>query len=60
MDKIKLFFSECKAELKKVVWPTTDELFSSTWVVIISVIILTAFIYLVDLVYLYTVNKFFV
>jgi len=49
ISKIGNFFTEAKAELKKVSWPTQDELKDSTMVVIISVILLAAFIGIVDL-----------
>jgi preprotein translocase subunit SecE len=39
---------EVEVESKKVSWPTRNELRDSTIVVIIAVIILTAFVYVVD------------
>ena len=36
-------------ELKKVIYPTKDELIGSTWVVIITVIIVSLFLGIVDL-----------
>jgi len=49
LDKIKEFFKEVKVEVKKVVFPSKDELIGSTWVVIITVIIISAFLGIVDL-----------
>ena len=49
LDKIKEFFREVKIETKKVVFPTKDELIGSTWVVIITVLIISVFLGIVDL-----------
>jgi preprotein translocase subunit SecE len=51
MNKIKSFVINVKAEMVKVSWPSRDELLNSTMVVIVSVAILTAFIYIIDLLY---------
>jgi preprotein translocase SecE subunit len=56
MDKIKgignlkTFLEEVKVELVKCSWPTRKELFGQSVVVVISVIILGAFVGLCDLV----------
>lgn len=47
--KIKDFFREVKIETKKVNYPSKDELIGSTWVVIITVIVISAFLGIVDL-----------
>ncbi|HEB75259.1 MAG TPA: preprotein translocase subunit SecE [Nitrospirae bacterium] len=47
---IKNFLREVKLETKKVLFPTKDELIGSTWVVIISTIIVAVFLGLVDFV----------
>lgn len=49
LDKIKEFFREVKIETKKVVFPTKDELIGSTWVVIITIMIISVFLGIVDL-----------
>jgi preprotein translocase subunit SecE len=49
LDKIKEFFKEVKTEVKKVVFPSKDELIGSTWVVIITVLIISVFLGIVDL-----------
>lgn len=49
MQKIKEFFREVKIEIKKVVYPNRDELIGSTWVVIITVILVSIFLGGVDL-----------
>lgn len=49
MAKIFQFFKESKAELKKVVWPTKEDVFSSIKVVIISTIIVAIILGCLDL-----------
>lgn len=47
-NKIKIFLTETKNELKKVTWPTKEELKESTRVVIVASFVLTAFIGIID------------
>ena len=49
IKRIKDFLREVKIEIKKVVFPTKDELIGSTWVVIIVVLIISLFLGIVDL-----------
>jgi preprotein translocase subunit SecE len=49
VDKIKEFFREVKIEIKKVVYPSRDELMGSTWVVILTAIVISVFLGIVDL-----------
>ncbi|MFO7152726.1 MAG: preprotein translocase subunit SecE [Bacillota bacterium] len=42
------FLKEVRSELKKVTWPSKNELVSSTIVVIISVALISGFIWIVD------------
>ncbi len=49
MAKVVQFFKESKAELKKVVWPTKEDVLSSIKVVIISTIIMAVILGLFDL-----------
>lgn len=49
LEKIKEFFNEVKVETKKVAFPGRDELIGSTWVVIVTVIIISFFLGIVDL-----------
>ena len=49
MAKVIQFFKESRAELKKVVWPTKDDVISSIKVVIISTIIVAVVLGLLDL-----------
>ena len=50
------FVNEVKSELKKVSWPTRDELIASTTVVLISVAILSIFVGICDLIFSRTIN----
>lgn len=49
IKKVKDFLREVKIEIKKVVFPTKDELIGSTWVVIIVVLIISLFLGVIDL-----------
>jgi preprotein translocase subunit SecE len=49
VNKVKGFFNEVKIEIKKVVFPSRDELMGSTWVVIVTVLVISIFLGLVDL-----------
>ena len=49
MSKVIQFFRESKAELKKAVWPTKDDVISSIKVVIISTIIMALVLGLLDI-----------
>lgn len=44
----KTFFKDFKAELKKVTWPTAKQLVTKTTVVIAIVVIISAFVFLLD------------
>ena len=48
MKKIINFLKESRAELKKVNWPSKEEVLTSTRVVIISILIIAAVIALID------------
>ena len=57
MEKIKeflrtaqQFFREVRVELKKVTWPSRKETFASTGVVLITVILVAAYLGVVDVV----------
>jgi preprotein translocase subunit SecE len=45
---IATFLSETKVELKKVTWPTKQELIANTIVVIIAVVLCAALIWIID------------
>jgi preprotein translocase subunit SecE len=48
-DKIIAFFQDVVKEMKKVTWPTKDELLESTKVVIVVCIVLALFTYVIDM-----------
>jgi preprotein translocase subunit SecE len=48
LNKAKEFFREVKVEIKKVVFPTKEELIGSTWVVIITVLVISLFLGIID------------
>ncbi len=48
IEKLKIYFIETRAEMKKVTWPTKDELKESTRVVVVATLVLTLFIGVVD------------
>lgn len=49
--KIKNFITEISVELKKVAWPTRNELFGSTVIVIIGVAIMAVYIGICDFIF---------
>ena len=49
-EKIVNFFNDVVKEMKKVTWPTKDELKESTTIVIVVCLMLAAFTYAVDMV----------
>jgi len=49
-DKIKKFFEDVVKEMKKVTWPTKDELMESTKIVIAVCIALAGFTWVIDMV----------
>lgn len=59
MSKIVQFFKECVAELRKVVWPTRDDVISSVKVVVVSTLIIAVLLGLLDAVLLAGVNLVF-
>ncbi|MEE8574803.1 MAG: preprotein translocase subunit SecE [Thermodesulfobacteriota bacterium] len=48
LDRAKKFFTEARAELKKVVWPSKKQTLNSSRVVIIFVVIISIYLGLVD------------
>ena len=48
MSKIIGFGKECVAELRKVVWPTKDDVISAVKVVVVSTILVAFFLGVVD------------
>ena len=48
IEKLKGFIKEVRLEMSKVTWPTRGELKDATVVVIVSVIVISAFIGVID------------
>lgn len=59
MSKILQFLKECVAELRKVVWPTREDVISSVKVVVVSTIIIATILGLLDAVFVAGVNLVF-
>ncbi|MDR2633349.1 MAG: preprotein translocase subunit SecE [Treponema sp.] len=59
MNKMVQFIKESYAELRKVVWPSRDDVISSVKVVIVSTLIIAAVLGLVDVVLLLGVQAIF-
>lgn len=47
-SKVKRFVREVRAEMKKVSWPTRQELIAYTGVVFVSVVLVSALIWVID------------
>ena len=58
IKKSQVFFSEVKAELGKVSWPTREELVGSTAVVLVTMAIISVFIGVCDLVMTFAISHF--
>ncbi len=48
-ERVKKFFKDTKAELKKVTWPTKDQLIHNTGVIIVFIIIVTIILSVLDI-----------
>jgi preprotein translocase subunit SecE len=48
IQKLKIFFKEVKVEAKKVNYPSREELIGSTWVVIVTVLVVSFFLGAID------------
>lgn len=59
MEKLKKFLKEVVAEMRKVTWPTKDELVGSTIVVIVVSLIVAIFIGIVDRILSFAVKMVF-
>ncbi|MDO5747241.1 MAG: preprotein translocase subunit SecE [Actinomycetaceae bacterium] len=58
-SRIWIFIRQVIAELKKVIWPTRNELWTYFWVVIIFVMILMTAIFLFDYFFAWVTNLVF-
>ncbi|MFH1050895.1 MAG: preprotein translocase subunit SecE [bacterium] len=59
IGKIKNFSNEVVKEMKKVSWPTREQLKESTNVVIITTLVITLIVYVIDLVMSTAVNLYY-
>lgn len=59
MKKLIQYFKDCRNELRKVVWPSKENVASSTKVVVISTVLVAVFLGLVDFVLLKLVYLLF-
>ena len=57
-NRISRFFKEVKSELKKVVWPSKKQIIKNTLVVIAAVVIVGIFIWALDLLFAFGLEKF--
>ncbi|MBL7996502.1 preprotein translocase subunit SecE [bacterium] len=58
MGKLTEFFENIKTEMKKVSWPTKDELMGSTGVVMVVWILLSIYIFTTDNILQFIVKQF--
>lgn len=58
IKKIKEFFKEVKIEAKKVNYPKKDEVLASTWVVIITVVLISFFLGFIDFILSRIISNF--
>ncbi len=59
MKKIVQFFKDSYGELRKVIWPTRENVMASTMVVIVSTVIVAVFLGLVDFLLVRGIDLFF-
>lgn len=55
--RIRPFLREVRADLKKVTWPSRNEVYSTTIVVIIATIFFGFYLYFMDLIFSYVVKQ---
>ncbi len=59
MKKITQFFKDCYAELRKVVWPSREDVIASTKVVIISTLVMATILGFIDYVLVVGIDVLF-
>ncbi len=47
-SKVVQFFKDCYSELRKVVWPSKEDVFASTKVVLLSTLVMAVMLGLID------------
>ncbi|MFO7865845.1 MAG: preprotein translocase subunit SecE [Candidatus Aminicenantes bacterium] len=56
-NRIIPFLREVRAEIKKVTWPSRNEIYNTTLVVIIATIFFGFYLYFMDLIFSYVVKQ---
>ena len=59
IQKANEYLREVRAESAKVSWPTRKEIVASTWVVIVAVAILAAFLFVIDTIFVFLLRLLF-
>jgi preprotein translocase subunit SecE len=59
LQKIQKYWKETLAELRKMTWPTKDELLGSTIVTVVVSVIVAIFIGIVDRILLFVITRIF-
>ena len=57
-NKIVKFFKEVKSEMKKVVWPSKNQVVKNTLIVIAAVVIIGILIWVLDVLFQFGLSKF--
>jgi preprotein translocase subunit SecE len=60
LSKLGKFFRQMKIELKKVNWPSREDLSSNTLVVIVTIVVLIGFIGIVDFILAKSITPFII
>jgi len=55
--RIRPFLREVRADIKKVTWPSRNEVYSTTIVVIIATIFFGFYLYIMDLIFSYVIKQ---
>ncbi len=55
-EKVKTFFREVKAEMKKVSWPQRRDVAGTTLVTIVATLILALYLYIADILFTFLVK----
>lgn len=55
--RVRPFLREVRADIKKVTWPSRNEVYSTTIVVIIATIFFGFYLYFMDLIFSYVIKQ---
>ena len=56
-EKIKRFFKDYKSEMKKIVWPTRQQLVKNTAVVLFTIVFMAAIVGVLDLLFGFGISQ---